>query len=198
MNWTKSQRQLMELARTPVKNFELVIVNLQNHYTTLDATLKAIKNDRSAIGPWSPRNLVLESPRPWDAVMSLVNIAGRHGNYGSGYVDTVWRVFKTFSQDGNSLCLWLQDARGMKPQERELLVMLFEWVADQLKMKLRIVMLVGCVGVYDVHKRKRFRTIVPSGFLNARAKQINFSDDGTADATITPETETEEPATKIA
>jgi hypothetical protein len=175
-NLTASQKQLVEISREPISGFQLDIVELHQDYSGVSTALRAIRR-----GGWAgsgPRNIILEASRPWDVVMALVNIAGRN-TYGNGYLDTCWKALSALSGDARSpLCLWFEDARHMKPAEREMLVCLIEWIHEQLNIPVRIVMLIGKTRVWDFSERKRVAKFVHSARLDARARKFEFTREG--------------------
>jgi len=177
MEYTKSQRELMRIAKDPVKGFQLNVVEVSEDFSGVTTALKYIRRI-----PWKDDskaniNLTVEAARQWDVVMALVNLAGKK-TYGYGYLDTIWRAMSQLAAHKRGVVLWLDDVRYMKPVDRECIVCMLEWVADQLDMSVRIVMFVGKVRVWDFQQQKRVPTFVHSARLNERAKKYEFSREG--------------------
>jgi len=179
MRLTASQRELIAIGSEPVNGFQLDLVWINEHSSGLSTALQNIKrlpyrNDASA-----PRNITLQASRPWDAVMSLVKLAGPK-TYGSGYVDTIWRTLDKLSADDTAtngrrpLTLWLEDIRMMKPIEREMIVCVTEWVSQNLRVPVRVVMLQGKIRAYDPAIFKRRLMYVNSDRLKDRARKFEF------------------------
>ncbi len=178
MQFTKSQRELIGISREKIERFHLDVIEVHQDYSGVSTVLRHIEKQ-----PWRgfqvmPRNIHLCAARPWDVVMGLVNLAGRKC-HGSGYLDTVWRTLRELSgPDRRPLCLWLDEARHMKPHERELIVCLAEWTAHGLDVPVRIVMLVGKSRVWDVATKRRVSCFVHSERLDKRARKFNYPGDG--------------------
>jgi len=156
-----SQLRLIEIAQEPIVDFQTDIIKINEYGSGISTALRHITRLPYRGDPSAPRNLTLNSPRPWDAVMSLVKLAGP-GTHGSGYVDTVWRTLDRLSADPEAvggrrpLVLWLQEIRTIRPIEREMLVCYFEYVAQNMldtarepsPIPLRVVLLQAKVRAY--------------------------------------------------
>lgn len=178
MQYTKSQRELIELSREPIKGFKLDVVEVTEDFSGVGTVLKFIrrqpyKNQDHGV----PRNITIEAARPWDVVMGLVAQAGRK-TLGSGYLDTVWKALAALSEDRRPLCLWFDDVRYMRPTDREMIVCLLEWISEHLEIPIRIVMLVGKVRVWSPHVHKRVSMFVHSARLDLRSRKLQFSREG--------------------
>lgn len=176
MRWTRSQKDLIALAEEPVKDFSLDIVEVHHEYSGISTALRHIRKSKSLFS--GSRNLVLESARPWDALMNLVKLAGPK-TYGCGWLDIAWRTLTALSGDKKQpLVLWLEDARYMKPHERETLVCLFEHVCAHNDIPARLVMLVGKTRVWDMRQQSRVSMFVHSARLDNRARRFEYTREG--------------------
>ena len=85
----------------------------------------------------------------------------------------------------------------MKSHEREMIVCLIEWVAEQLQIPVRVVMLIGKSRVWDFASRKRVPTFVHSGRLDARARKHAYTSEGLEQIRTSETEEDEQPLRKI-
>jgi hypothetical protein len=175
MKLTKSQEQLLALAREPVpRGCQLCLVNIHGPASGVTTALHRIRDDSSA----ASRQVLIEAPRAWDAVMGLVHEAeGRC--YGVGYLDTIWRALDSLSGRAREpLTIWMEDTHHERPANREMLVCLIEWAADSLGVDVRIVMLGSQVLVWDQEQRRRVKKFRQSERLAARARRFEFTREG--------------------
>jgi hypothetical protein len=146
------------------KGCELCLISARQDGSGVTTVLDRIANDDQA----ASKQIVLCAPGAWDAVMGLVQTAGPK-HYGCGYLDTLWRTLKTLSGPSREpLTLWMDDVRYMRLVDREMLVCLIEWVAQQLKISIRLVMIVGPVRVFISHQQGRERQCIQAPRLMER------------------------------
>ena len=180
MRLTKSQQQLLALAREPVpQGCELCLVNIHGPASGVTKALRRIRDDSQA----ASRQIVVEAPRAWDAVMGLVHVAAerqaKRAAYGIGYLDTIWRSLQTLAGPGREpLTIWCEDTHHERPANREMFVCLIEWVADNLGVDVRLVMLGSQVLVWDQQEQRRVKRFRQSERLAARARRFEFTREG--------------------
>lgn len=180
MRWTNSQKELIELSREPVNGFMVDIVEVHNYCSGLSRALDFIERQPFANMPRSamPRNVRLDGSSAWNSVMELVNLTSK-GNYGSGYLDTIWRCLPALSgNERRALCLWIEDSHLMRPVNRERLAVDVEHVAGRLQIGVRIIFLTGKVRLWDFKACKRFSAFVHSARMEERARKFQFTREG--------------------
>jgi hypothetical protein len=198
MGFTRSQRELLAVSREEIKGCKVDVVEVHQDWSGISTVLRHIRKQPYLNIQGLPRNLMLEADRPWNAVMSLVKLAGPK-SYGCGYLDTIWRCLESLAgADKRPLCLWLEDARHMRPYERETLQCEIEWAAERLGLDVRCVFLVGKTRVWNFKACCRQKTFVHSERLNRRGRLFAYTTDGLDELLKVNEPAEEMPAAKIA
>ena len=194
-----SQKQLLELAREPVRKTSVEIVRIHEAFTGVTyAARLACQQSRSDKA--MPRNLTLLACKGWDVAMEMVKLAGPE-NYGYGHLDTMRRCLAALIEgDKRPLVLWFDRAGRMPVWEQEDLEARLETIAHDLGIAMRMVFLIQKVLVWDNAAQRRKRDWVLSGHLLRRAREWEYTAAGFDAALTDAEAEQAEraPAVKIA
>lgn len=152
MDWNRSQRALIKLAREPFTGCALAVVQLETWGAGLTTALKFMERHPA---PGAPRSVVLDGISQWDTVRSLAKKCGRPG-IGAGYFNTIHESISRLSQDGKlPVSLWLEEARMMRPAAREMIFAQFAYVAEHCDFDIRVVFIIGKVSVWSNAKQMR-------------------------------------------
>jgi hypothetical protein len=177
LKFTESQQELCDIALEPIKRgFEVDIIEVQEFGIGVTTALKHISkkcNEGKNLNVW------ITATRPWDALMTLCKVTekltGQH-NHGCGHLDTIWRNFKALSGDGKRpLVIWLDEARIMKPVDRETLICQMEYVATHNDLDVRCVFILGRTLKYNVQTHKKELVFPHSDRLYKRARHFEFT-----------------------
>ncbi|GMV82139.1 MAG: hypothetical protein AMXMBFR7_33230 [Planctomycetota bacterium] len=174
MRWSRSQEALFDLAREPIKGVPLDVVVVHEWRTGVSTALKFLER-QSLRDQKIPRSVLLDGAGAWDAVVSLSRTAGPNLS-GLGYFDRMERAFRSLSgEERRPLCLWLDEARLMRPSRRELFAAHVDYTAGFLHIPVRIVMVIGKVMIFDSYKQRRVEAFPPLGDrLLGRARSWDF------------------------
>lgn len=175
LRWSKSQKELIQLASDPIKGTPLDVVAIKEWQAGLTTALRYIER-QSERDKNIPRSVVLDGAGAWDAVVSLSRTAGPELS-GLGYFDRMERAFRALSgEERRPLCLWLDEARLMRPSRRELFCAHVDYTAGFLRIPVRVVMLIGKVMVFHHQKQRRIEAFPALGDrLLKRAREWEFN-----------------------
>lgn len=160
MDWSKSQSQLIRLAREQFTGCQLHVVQIHEYGKGLTTALKYSERE-SRSGRTLPASVVLDGLSKWDCVRSLAKKSGEHVT-GCGYFDTIERaLLKLSNERKRPVCLWLEEARVMRFSERETVFAHMAYVAEHFDFDLRVFFLIGRVKVWR-NKEHQFVSEFPA------------------------------------
>lgn len=153
MQWNRSQTKLMQYASRRFEGCRVEVLKISDWGAGLTAALRHIERCSAAGG--GNRSLVLDGVSQWDTVRSLAKKAALPGN-GRGYFDTIHDAIQTASENRKRpVILWLEEARVMRPAERETIFAHFSYVSEHCDFDLRVVFVIGKVMVWVNAKQAR-------------------------------------------
>jgi hypothetical protein len=145
MRLTKSQNDLLKLAKEPVSGFSLSILKVQRDHSGVTTAIEQAVIE-TCLNPLLPLSIELEGSRPWNAIESLGVVSSTSGG---GYIDRIDKALMVLSDGGKRpLCLMVDEARQMRVKERELIVMTTEYVARHRKISVHMVLVIGKTRVW--------------------------------------------------
>jgi hypothetical protein len=176
MKFTQSQQQFIDIANERIKRFQLDLVNVKDWGGGISTVLRHIHKNFNAD---RTRHLWLTGRTAWDIVIALMRVAGRE-TYGYGYLDTLTRALRKLHEGHRPLCMWVDEARLIRPIDREMLVMLCEHISTNDDIPIRLVLIVGKCRTWDNEAQKKINTIAhPERLLtrveDGRARMFDFT-----------------------
>lgn len=179
MKFTRSQKQFLDIAQEKIKGFELDLINVKDWGSGVTTVLRHINKN---LNDERTRHIWLTGRSSWDVAIALMRMAGRE-TYGYGILDTLHRTLRKLSDGQRALTLWIDDARLIRPIDRETLVAFCEHVANHEGIALRLVLIVGKVRTWDNEAQKKINTIAhPERLMTrvdqGRARMFDFTREG--------------------
>ncbi|MCW8128947.1 MAG: hypothetical protein KIS92_01055 [Planctomycetota bacterium] len=174
MNWTRSQKELMDLAREDFKGCRLDVVQICEYGKGLTSALQFMERTsrRASQGPVS---VVLDGVSKWDFSRSLAKKTDLSGGI-CGYFDCIERAVRALAGESHRpVVLWIEEARNMRPAHREAIFAHVAYVAEHIGFDIRVVYLIGRVMYWDGKLQQRVPKFPPLGSrLLHRAKVWEF------------------------
>lgn len=197
MKFTSSQKQFIDIATEKIRRFHLDLINVKDWGSGVTTALRHISKN---LTDENARHIWLTGRSSWDVVIALMRLAGRD-TYGYGTLDTLHRTLRKLSEPEHaraprrSLCLWIDDARLIRPIDRETLVAFCEHVSQHEGIPVRLVLIVGKVRTWDNEAQKKINTIAhPERLMTrvdqGRARMFDFTREGMNEIEDTNDAET--------
>ncbi len=154
MEWNRAQKNLIGFSRESFAGCKLAVVQIDDWGSGLTSVLRAIERQTAGI---AARNFVLNGISQWDCVRSLAKKAALPGSgNGCGYFSTIHEAMLRVSQDRkHAVSVWLEEARCMRPAERETIFAQFAYVAEHCDFDVRVVLVIGRVMLWCQEDRVR-------------------------------------------